>query len=125
MLKNIRRKEEMNTTREQIAWEKTSNQVEATDGKTYAWSPEGAWICWEDYGNINSIYGWEIDHWNGNAYDNHQLNLRAMQWQNNRSKGDSKNFYIRKVYAPNNSIANNYGDTRMRLTNSPNKDAVA
>ena len=47
----------------------------------------GAWIIRSDYGNMNSIYGWEIDH----IYPKEKGgkddidNLRALQWENNRS----------------------------------------
>ena len=50
----------------------------------------GAWIRKDQYGATGN-YGWEIDHvypqslGGGDDLDN----LRAMQWENNRSKGDN------------------------------------
>ena len=49
-------------------------------------------LMWrEAYGNANSKLGWEIDHIESVAHgggDNLE-NLQPLQWQNNRSKGDS------------------------------------
>jgi hypothetical protein len=51
----------------------------------------GAWIYWDQYGNITQNGGgWEIDHikpvskGGGDELDN----LQPLQWQNNRMKGD-------------------------------------
>ena len=51
----------------------------------------GAWIVFDAYGDTNSVFGWEIDHkvplargGSSNLY-----NLQPLQWENNRSKGDS------------------------------------
>ena len=51
----------------------------------------GAAIRWEDHGDTDSMYGWEVDHilpksqGGGDDLDN----LQALHWQNNRQKGDS------------------------------------
>ena len=64
----------------------------------------GAWILYNEYGDTDSDFGWEIDHvfplsmGGGNDIDN----LRAMQWQNNRSKGDNYPAYKTAVYAEGN-----------------------
>ena len=51
----------------------------------------GAWIRWEDYGDTNSQYGWEIDHTVPVSLggSNHRSNLRALHWENNRAKSNS------------------------------------
>ena len=53
----------------------------------------GASICWKNYGDTNSPYGWEVDHIipksKGGSDD--LSNLRALHWQNNRQKGDGPN----------------------------------
>ena len=52
----------------------------------------GAWIVFEDYGNRNSEFGWEIDHVipvaHGGTDD--YSNLRPLHWKNNVAKGDGK-----------------------------------
>jgi 5-methylcytosine-specific restriction endonuclease McrA len=50
-----------------------------------------AWIKWAEYGNTASQYGWEVDHIYpvSRGGTDHPDNLQALQWQNNRAKGDS------------------------------------
>jgi hypothetical protein len=48
-----------------------------------------AFINRDQYGNRNSIYGWEIDHISPGGSD--QLhNLRPLQWENNLAKSDGR-----------------------------------
>jgi hypothetical protein len=51
--------------------------------------PYRSLIYWNDYGDTNSDYGWEIDHvWpkaSGGA--DHPRNHQALHWRNNRAKG--------------------------------------
>lgn len=61
----------------------------------------GAWIIRNQYGNRESLYGWEIDHIYPESLggQDHLENLRAMQWENNVSKGDDYPSYSSKVIA--------------------------
>ena len=81
--------ERRNFTKEEIeaTWKKAviqPNNNPHVFRKDYA----GAWIKKEDYGNVNSIYGWEIDHLNPleNNGDYNQENLYPLHWKNNRKK---------------------------------------
>lgn len=67
----------------------------------------GAWIMWDKYGDNDSLYGWEIDHIVPKALleekgycqkdiDNRD-NLRALQHENNASKGDDYPSYTSVV----------------------------
>ncbi|WP_449240988.1 HNH endonuclease signature motif containing protein [Desulfoscipio gibsoniae] len=51
----------------------------------------GAWIRFADYDNVNSDFGWEIDHKKpvvrGGTDDSD--NLQPLHWRNNRGKGDN------------------------------------
>ena len=52
-------------------------------------------IKYSDYGNTNSLYGWEVDHIIPVAkggLDNLN-NLQPLQWENNRKKSDSYPWY--------------------------------
>jgi len=49
-----------------------------------------AWIKYNEYGNRNSDYGWEIDHIDCNTDNNSLSNLRPLQWKNNLDKSDGK-----------------------------------
>lgn len=113
----------MSEEQKRAAWEKTSKTEYTYNFKTYALSPEGAWVCKEDYGKTNT-HGWSVDHWDGNDKNNKLDNLRAMQWKNNNSKGNKTNCYIRKVYAITNSntFQNGEKDKEVCLTDSPRKD---
>lgn len=52
----------------------------------------GAWIEWDKHGEtVSNGNGWEIDHIKPVAEkgDDDITNLQPLQWQNNRSKGDT------------------------------------
>lgn len=61
----------------------------------------GAWIVRNQYGIRDSIFGWEIDHVYPESLggDDDMDNLRAMQWENNVSKGDDFPSYKSRVQA--------------------------
>lgn len=91
--------------------EKTIEQVWELARKVDGFNPNivrkdacGAWIMKNQYGNRNSVFGWEIDHVYplsmGGADD--EINLRAMQWENNLSKGDDYPVYKSKVQSEGN-----------------------
>lgn len=50
----------------------------------------GAAMFWHDYGDTKSVFGWEVDHITPIALGGTDAinNLQALQWQNNRRKGD-------------------------------------
>jgi 5-methylcytosine-specific restriction endonuclease McrA len=52
----------------------------------------GAWIAWEQHGNRNSQYGWEVDHITPieRGGGDELSNLRPLQWKNNASKQDGR-----------------------------------
>lgn len=63
----------------------------------------GAWIVRDKYG-LEEDYGWEIDHVypesKGGTDD--LINLRPMQWENNRSKGDNYPDYTSTITSDGN-----------------------
>lgn len=65
--------------------------VEGYDPSLYRKDFAEAWIARDSYADCNSPFGWEIDHVYPESLggDNHFINLRPMNWRNNRSKGDS------------------------------------
>lgn len=89
-------------TEEQIqqVWEK-GQIVTGFDSAIARKDACGAWMLRYNYADENSIYGWEIDHVfpkNLGGNDNIE-NLRPMQWNNNRAKGNDYPSYSTKVKA--------------------------
>lgn len=73
--------------RKRAAW----NRAQAVSGTPLRKDTCGAWICWENYGDTNSQYGWEIDHISPASLGGSGAfsNLQALHWQNNRAKSNS------------------------------------
>lgn len=72
----------------------------------------GAWIMWDKYNVTDSVFGWQIDHiypqsklkergFSQDAIDN-PVNIRAMQHQNNQSKGTDYPDYMAVVTSQDN-----------------------
>jgi hypothetical protein len=72
------------------AWNNASAPPEGYDKKLYRLDSCGAIIYWSSYGKDTNM-GWEVDHIfpeSKGGKDDH-VNLRAMQHQNNSTKGDN------------------------------------
>jgi 5-methylcytosine-specific restriction endonuclease McrA len=85
------------------AWD-NATKVDNYDPDQFRKDVCGAWIIRNHYGQRNSIYGWEIDHVYPQSLggDNNEENLRAMQWENNLSKGDDYPSYKAVVQSEGN-----------------------
>ena len=90
----------------QNAWNRAS-AVDGYDKSRFRKDACGAWIIRDKYGDKDSLYGWEIDHIvpqslleekgvSRKDIDN-PLNLRALQHENNASKGDDYPSYTAVV----------------------------
>jgi hypothetical protein len=71
------------------AWERAT-KVDNFDSNQFRKDSCGAWIIRSHYGQRDSVYGWEVDHVYPQSMGGGDdlENLRAMQWENNMSKGD-------------------------------------
>lgn len=81
--------------------------VEGFDQSRFRKDACGAWIIHDKFGDNDSLYGWEIDHivpqallkekgYSQTDIDNYD-NLRALQHENNASKGDDYPSYTAVV----------------------------
>lgn len=88
-------------------WNKATT-VEGFDETKYRKDPAGAFIEWDKYGDHHSIYGWDIDHVYPKAKGGTDMfgNLRAMNWQNNESKGIDYPNYTAVVTSESNGNVN-------------------
>lgn len=84
-------------------WNK-AKPVVGYDSNKYRQDVCGAWIEFDKYGNINSNYGWEVDHINPKDNDgsDNNKNLRPLQWENNRSKSNNYPNWTGKVTSDGN-----------------------
>ena len=101
-------------TEEELKQEAWRNAVVVTDYDENKFRKDacGAWIMWDKYNVTDSVFGWQIDHiypqsklkergFSQNAIDN-PANIRAMQHQNNQSKGADYPDYIAVVTSQDN-----------------------
>ncbi len=81
----------------EAVWKKGTS-VDGYDKDKYRKDACGAWITRDKYGK-EELYGWEIDHVYPEAKggDDSLVNLRPMQWENNRSKDDNYPSYESEV----------------------------
>ncbi len=65
-------------------WEKRAGKGNAKPN-AYCTDIKGNKIKYDDYGDRNSVYGWEIDHikTKANGGGDELSNLRPLQWQEN------------------------------------------
>ena len=70
-------------------WQK-ADSIRGKSPDDYRKDTCGAQIKWSQYGHTDSGQGWEIDHIKPVAKGGEDAlsNLQALQWQNNRHKGD-------------------------------------
>jgi len=72
----------------QQVWEKGTT-VSGNDPNVWRKDACGAWISRSRHGDMDSQYGWHIDHINPNGGDG-LSNLRPLQWKNNLDKSDGR-----------------------------------
>lgn len=86
------------------AWQYTTI-VSGYDPNMYRKDACGAWIRWDMYGQQDSLYGWQVDHIypRSRGGDDNPLNLRALQHQNNASKGDDYPSYEAVITSKDNT----------------------
>ena len=73
-----------------VVWQK-GRPVPGLDHNLYHYDCCGAIIRFQDYGNVSSDHGWEIDHVNpvDNGGTDDLSNLQPLHWKNNRLKGNT------------------------------------
>ncbi len=71
-------------------WQK-GDEIPSRDKDVWRTDICGKIIKYSDHGDTNSGYGWEIDHIQPKSEFGNDFidNLQPLQWENNRSKGDS------------------------------------
>lgn len=100
-----------------------STKVKGYDPDLFRKDSAGAWISFGEFGNRNSQYGWEVDHIYPTSLggDDQIENLRAMQWENNVSKGNDYPVYIAAVTA---CQTNNIKKDSQRIINTEKQEKL-
>lgn len=100
----------------QAIWEK-GIIVEGYNESMYRKDSGGAWIARDAYADTSRDLGWEIDHVYpvSKGGDNCFVNLRPMNWRNNRSKSDDYPKYVAAVTSKDNK--NVFEDTYCKVAN--------
>jgi 5-methylcytosine-specific restriction endonuclease McrA len=70
------------------AWSKATI-IPGYDSAKYRKDRYGMWIEWSEYGKTTG-FGWEVDHVQPLSLfgSDHEANLQALHWQNNRKKSN-------------------------------------
>ena len=86
----------------QKVWEK-GRKIDGYDPDIIRKDSCGAWIIRSEYGNTLNIFGWEVDHVYPKSLggDENILNLRPMQWENNKAKSNDYPTYNVSVQSEN------------------------
>jgi 5-methylcytosine-specific restriction endonuclease McrA len=73
-----------------LVWNK-GRVIPDFDSEVWRWDKCGNVMKYSEHGNVNSENGWEIDHIKPTSLggSNELSNLQPLQWENNRSKGDT------------------------------------
>lgn len=97
-------------------WDKAT-KVDGFNSAQFRKDACGAWIIRSHYGQRDSIYGWEIDHVYPQSMGGGDdvVNLRAMQWENNLSKGDDYPDYKATIQSDGNKNVRKEGQFTVNI----------
>ena len=110
-------------------WEKAPKRSTLNKNE-YRFGAAGALIKYDDYGDEDSKFGWNIDHKipTSAGGDDEDSNIRAMHWKNNLAKGDdyqedsNGNNYYRALVYNEDQETNVENDAGMSFTDNEAKD---